>query len=349
MRVADLNHGGARFDRPFVVLAMPSAATVPGIGSFHHPSFFQRSEAFYPFGARRHFDSPIRSILLEPGRELMVVVLAVPEDRLQPRKPLGRDLREQLRSGRAIVEARSRDQHRDQQTERIGQQMPLPSLDFLAAVVAPLFPADLGRLHRLAVDAGRAGGRFAASCDADLRPQRVDQLLPRAVVAPLGEVVVDRALGEQVVRQHVPLATAAIDKQNRVDDLAQIALPRTPEAVRAIRRQQWRKKAPLFVREIRGISFARGCFEPHARALRGEGKNAQNLDEFTIYGNASILIASEMTAHDVVECDPQWPLASHSLRCAHDWVPHQREEHNVRRLTSRPARMGDYQVRALQD
>ena len=271
MRVADLNHGGARFDRAFVVLAMPSAATVPGIRSFHHPSFFQRSEAFRLCGAHLHLDPPVGSIRVHPSGELMVVVLAVPEDRLQPQKLLGGDLREQLRSGRAVVDARGGDQHRDQQTERIDQQMPLPTLDFLAAVVAPLFPADLGRLHRLAVDAGRAGGRVAARRDANLRPQRVDQLLPRAVVAPLGKVVVDRALGKQVVRQHVPLATAAIDKQNRVDDLAQIGLPRTPEAIRAVRRKQRLQKAPLFVREIRGIRFARDCFEPHGHALRGEG------------------------------------------------------------------------------
>ena len=67
----------------------------------------------------------------------MVMVLAVPKDRLQPRKLLGRDLREQLRSGGAVVEARSRDQHRDQQTERIDQQMPLPALNVLAMGLNP--------------------------------------------------------------------------------------------------------------------------------------------------------------------------------------------------------------------
>ena len=83
--------------------------------------------------------------------------------------------------------------------------------------------------------------------DADSRSQHVDQLLPCAVVAPLGEVLVNRTLGGQVVGQHVPLAAAVVDVQNRVDHLAQVDLPRTTEAVRSLRRQKQRQQVPLTV------------------------------------------------------------------------------------------------------
>ena len=104
MRVADLNHGGARSDRPFVVFAVPSTTTVPGVGSFHHPPFLQRREAFRSLRAHLHLDPPVGSIRIQPRFELMVVILAVSEDRLQSRKLLRRDLREQLRSGCAVVD-----------------------------------------------------------------------------------------------------------------------------------------------------------------------------------------------------------------------------------------------------
>jgi len=269
MDVADANHGGARSDRPFVVFAVPSATAVPSIGPFHDPAFFQRHETLRPLGAHLHFDPPRRPLLGHPLLERMVVILAVAEDRLQSRKLLRRNLREQQRRCGAVVQGGAGDQHRDQQSQRIDQQMPLPALDFLAAVVAPLFPADLGRLHRLAVDAGRTGGRFASRCDADLRPQRIDDPLPSAVIAPLGEIAEDRALGRQVVRQHVPLATAAIEVQNRVDNLPEINVPRTAEIVRALWRQQRRNQIPLVEGEIRGIRSAGDGLEPHGQALRG--------------------------------------------------------------------------------
>ena len=48
MRVADLNHGGAGSGGPFVVLAVPSASTVPSIGSLHGSEFANRVEVYGP-------------------------------------------------------------------------------------------------------------------------------------------------------------------------------------------------------------------------------------------------------------------------------------------------------------
>jgi hypothetical protein len=49
-----------------------------------------------------------------------------------------------------------------------------------------------------------------------LRSQLVHHPLPSSIVSPLGEVVVNRALGRQIVRQHVPLAAAAVEVEDRI-------------------------------------------------------------------------------------------------------------------------------------
>src|SRR3990170_3062451 len=105
MRLADLNHGGARSDRAFVVLAVPSAATVPSVGPFHHPALLQGGESFRSLRTHLYLDAPVRSVRVHPSGKLMVVILVVAEDSAQSRKLGRRNLREQLGSGGPIVDA----------------------------------------------------------------------------------------------------------------------------------------------------------------------------------------------------------------------------------------------------
>ena len=85
--------------------------------------------------------------------------------------------------------------------------MPLASLDFLAAVVAPVFAADLGGLHRLTIDARRAGGGLPSRRPAHLLPHGRQHFAPSPVIAPLGEVVIDRALGAASQAAASPIGT----------------------------------------------------------------------------------------------------------------------------------------------
>ena len=71
---------------------------------------------------------------------------------------LGTDLRQQVARRNAIINIGARNHDGQQQTQGIDQQMPLTSLDFLAPVLAPGFASDLRGLHRLTIDARRAGG-----------------------------------------------------------------------------------------------------------------------------------------------------------------------------------------------
>src|SRR4051794_40207805 len=96
--------------------------------------------------------------------------------------------------------------------------MTLAALDLLAPVVALLSP-PLGGLDALRIDAGGAGGRFASLLLPHLGAQGIDDLLPSAVRVPGSEVIPDRALGQQVMRQVAPLHARPRLVQTRVDHL----------------------------------------------------------------------------------------------------------------------------------
>src|SRR5262245_7749099 len=134
--------------------------------------------------------------------------------------------------------------------------MTLAAADLLVAVVA-YRAAHLGGLDALGVDANGAGGRLPARLGADLAAQGVEDLLPGAVLAPGDEVVPHRALGQQVVRQVVPLAARPRLVEQRVDHLAHLHRPRPTAPPR--RRDQWLDQCPLLVGHIGAIPL------PHCR------------------------------------------------------------------------------------
>src|SRR6266849_5889214 len=108
--------------------------------------------------------------------------------------------------------------------------MPLPSFDLLAAIIPALGAAHLGGLHRLALDTCGTGGGLAPRCHTGLFTQCLDQLFPCPVVTPLDKVVIDRALGQHIMRQHVPLATAPVQREDRVEDFPHVDLTRATAA-----------------------------------------------------------------------------------------------------------------------
>src|ERR1700682_5835786 len=133
--------------------------------------------------------------------------------------------------------------------------MTLPSLDFLAPIVADR-AAHLGALDRLRVDAGGAGGCLSACFLADMLPERVNDVLPGAVFLPGNEVIPDGTLGSQIVGQIVPLTASTGLIHQRVDHLTQVHLARS--AARLGRRKQILDQIPLLVRQVRSIRLAHG-------------------------------------------------------------------------------------------
>jgi len=170
------------------------------------------------------------------------------------RKALGRNVTEQKRGHHAIIETGTGHEHGEQQSQRSDQQRPLAPFDFLAAIIPALGASHCGGLDRLAVDARGTRGRRAPRCHAGAFTQDMDHLSLCPVVAPLRKGVIDGALGQQIMRQHVPLASAPVQIKNRAEDFPHVDRTRGPAAGALLgRREQRFHDGPLFVHETRYI------------------------------------------------------------------------------------------------
>src|SRR5579863_7665382 len=102
------------------------------------------------------------------------------------------------------------DLHPQHQPQGIHQQVPLASVEPLAAVVTA-DPAHAGRLDRLTVHDAAARPGIPSLANPFPFAQRRVEPFPGAVEAPGPEVVVDRLPGRELPRQEPPLAAGAYD------------------------------------------------------------------------------------------------------------------------------------------
>src|SRR5271154_1807091 len=249
---AELRHGFTRLRQGLVVLAQPPVTPQPGERPFHHPANRQRHEAARAGRPADPFH-PIRPpVQAQPIIQGVIVILVVREDDLQPREVAATHLGEHLLGRTGVVHVGGRHDHGDQQPQRVHEDMPLATVDLLAAVGADL-RAALGRLDRLAVDGGGAGRRPAARPEARLLAERVEESLPSAVPLPPLEVVVDGLPGREVVGQRPPGTALAGDVKQGVAHAPQVRL--AGPAAGSGRRNQRLKQRPLLVRKIARIGL----------------------------------------------------------------------------------------------
>jgi len=115
-------------------------------------------------------------------------------------------------------------------------------------------PPFFGALDALAIDdGGRRAGR-AAGAFAQLDVERVMDAQQCPVPVPQLEIIVQRRLGWEVLRQRPPLAPGGQQIEDRVQHLAHIDRALAPAALG--RRDQRRDQGPLLVRQIAGIAQA---------------------------------------------------------------------------------------------
>src|SRR5262249_47947105 len=130
---------------------------------------------------------------------------------------------EQLGGRAGVVDVGGRDQHGQQQPHAVHDDVPLPAVDILEVVAAPLL-APGGRVDGLAVDAGGGPGVVGLLGGADLAAELVVDRVQRAVAPPCVEVPPDGALGREVLGQVAPLAAGAGDVEDGVDDVPHVGL-----------------------------------------------------------------------------------------------------------------------------
>jgi hypothetical protein len=95
MDVAHREHGGTGLGCSFIVLAVTPRATMPGVGTLHHPAFLERREPFGPLRTCLHLNVPLWTMFFHPGLERMMVLFLIAKDRCEPWKVLRIELLEQ--------------------------------------------------------------------------------------------------------------------------------------------------------------------------------------------------------------------------------------------------------------
>ena len=128
-----------------------------------------------------------------------------------------------------VLHTGSGDDHRDQQSQRVDQNMPFAAFHFLARVVSTFAPS-LGGFRGLAVHDRRRCRRFPPVLLADVTTQGIVHSLPCSVVPPAGKVFEHSGIWREVMRQHLPRTARSQPVVNRIHDLTKIDRPVSPSA-----------------------------------------------------------------------------------------------------------------------
>jgi len=237
---------------------------------FHHPATGQWDVTHRTGRAADDLDHVPRRGLRQPALEVMIVVLAVGPHLLQSGPVLGGQSTQDI-GGEGPIVGRGHRHHDDQQqAQGVHDDVSLPPGELLAPVVAPAV-GDLGGLDRLAIDAPGTRAGLLPGGDPDLPAEGVEDLLPGPVVPPLGEVVVHRALGRQVVGQHVPLAAGAADVEDGIEHLPHVDRPWPPDLRDG---DQGLHDLPLFGGKVGGVGLThRGISEWHVEGRKPPAEN----------------------------------------------------------------------------
>ena len=161
MTHGDINHCFTRCGIALIVLAVPPVAPQPAERALDDPALRQHHEAFDLGWPQHGLRQPTKDLFHAFG-QVVPAVGAVGEDHLQSVEScLQLSENSQDEHGSIVVlDARGMDNDRQDQPERVDNNMTLASIDFLTGVVTPL-AADLGRLDSLTVDDRRTGRPLA--------------------------------------------------------------------------------------------------------------------------------------------------------------------------------------------
>jgi len=220
---------------------------MPGVGPFHHPALGERDKAKGTFRSLLHCDSPPGPMFFEPCVQVMIVILAIAKDNGESREIFGAEVGEEFDGGGPLIKRGARNQDHEQQPDRVNQHMAFAPANFLAAILPPFRASYFRRLDRLTVEASGTGSRLAPFLAAYPGTQAADDLGPRAVVPPRRKVVVDRTLGEQILRSHLPLTPGPILIEPRVEHGPHVHRARGPAVLCAWRGKHRLQNPPLFV------------------------------------------------------------------------------------------------------
>ena len=155
-----------------------------------------------PLAVERHLDAPA-PFLFEPLRE-GAGIGSVRPDQFQARESRRRSRLDHLSCAHCIVQTRGVDVSQEDQARGVHQNVALAPERLFARVEAPLGPACTRGPCRLRVDHGGGGLPIPPFLLAGVLAQPVVHALQRAVLAPAGQLRVDRRPRWDVAWEHAP-------------------------------------------------------------------------------------------------------------------------------------------------
>ena len=219
-----IDHGFARVGLSFVVATESPITSQPAEGTLYDPPSRQHFEgmklgSFYDLDcAAADSSGPVHqhTRIATVGPDMFDAIAC----------PLAQSQGQQLFGSIPILNIGGQHHHRDDQPDRIDQDMAFAPIDFLAGIVTPLV-ADFGALDALTVDDTCTGVALASIAHAHQFPQVSMNGGPQAVALPESEVVIGRCPRGKVSGQVAPLATGFDHIEDGVGQLSVGMLART--------------------------------------------------------------------------------------------------------------------------
>jgi hypothetical protein len=250
MNLPALEQRRTRFDTALLVLTVTPIPPRPRVCALQHPECRQRGEALYALWTCLHREAPPGPLRGHPGVQRLGVGLLSRPDRHATRSGLGRDVAPQEWGWHAIRAPGPGEEHGEPPSHWIAPPMALAPLDCFATGRPPLGASHRGGLDGLTGEARDTGGGLTSRCYARAFAQARDPRGPGPGIAPWRQIVLNRALGPQSRRQHVPWTPAPGQRKKRVEACPPVDLPRVPSAWPRLGRWEQRcHDGPWCVRE----------------------------------------------------------------------------------------------------
>jgi hypothetical protein len=138
-----VEHGFACLGQQLIILRSAAIAAKPAEGALHHPPFWQQEEALGPLGSfdNGQTDCSPGSQGPQPGDELTGIGLIRP-DQPEAGKPGAADRQERHRAV-AVLHTGGRHRHRQEQAERLDQDVAFTTVNVVVLVVAMAPPLSV--------------------------------------------------------------------------------------------------------------------------------------------------------------------------------------------------------------
>ncbi len=219
----EIDHGFTTAGCAFIIFTQATVMSQPGEKPLTNPAFWQDLKSLL-IGRFFHNFHDEGQPAADPFHNPVFIAL-IRKDLFEAAR-LRLHINSQFLRRITVLDRGRRNQHQQQEAQRIDQTMAFTAFHLFGAIKAALFPST-GGFDALTIQ--NASTRFwvAIKRNPDVFAQVVIDLLQGTIVRPRPKIIIDGIPRGQIVRQHPPLTAGSGHIAQRVDHFAQInfALP----------------------------------------------------------------------------------------------------------------------------